>query len=91
MEHSLYDVDKEARFQKVYDAYMQDVYRLCFSYMKNKMDTEDAVQETFCRFYQAMERVIPDLIAQGYQIVTIGELFSFADSQPVGGQLWRKR
>ena len=57
MEHSLYDVDKEARFQKVYDAYMQDVYRLCFSYMKNKMDTEDAVQETFCRFYQAMERV----------------------------------
>lgn len=40
MEHSLYDVDKEARFQKVYDAYMQDVYRLCFSYMKNKMDTE---------------------------------------------------
>lgn len=41
--------------------------------------------------YQAMERVIPDLIAQGYQIVTIGELFSFADSQPVGGQLWRKR
>ena len=57
MEHSLYDVDKEARFQKVYDSYMQDVYRLCFSYMKNKMDTEDAVQETFCRFYQAMERV----------------------------------
>ena len=46
MEHSLYDVDKEARFQKVYDAYMQAVYRLCFSYMKNKMDTEDAVQET---------------------------------------------
>lgn len=52
MEHSLYDVDKEARFQKVYDSYMQDVYRLCFSYMKNKMDTEDAVQETFCRFLQ---------------------------------------
>ena len=45
MEHSLYDVDKEARFQKVYDAYMQDVYRLCFSYMKNKMDTEAAEQE----------------------------------------------
>ena len=41
--------------------------------------------------YQAMARVIPDLIAQGYQIVTIDELFSFADSQPVGGQVWRKR
>ncbi len=50
MEHSLYDVDKEARFQKVYDSYMRDVYRLCFSYMKNKMDTEDAVQETFAAF-----------------------------------------
>ena len=55
MEHSLYDVDKEARFQKVYDAYMQDVYRLCFSYMKNKMDTEDAVQETFLRAYKALD------------------------------------
>ena len=38
-----------------------------------------------------MARVIPDLIAQGYQIVTIDELFSFADSQPTGGQVWRKR
>ena len=31
---------------------------------------------------QAMERVIPDLVAQGYQIVTVAELFSFADSTP---------
>ena len=72
MEHSLYDVDKEARFQKVYDAYMQDVYRLCFSYMKNKMDTEDAVQETFCRFYQAMERVKEKEHVKGWLLVTAG-------------------
>ena len=57
MEHSLYDVDKEARFQKVYDAYMQDVYRLCFSYMKNKMDTEDAVQETFIRIISCLDKI----------------------------------
>lgn len=73
MEHSLYDVDKEARFQKVYDAYMQDVYRLCFSYMKNKMDTEDAVQETFCRFYQAMERVKEKEHVKGWLLVTAGK------------------
>lgn len=74
MEHSLYDVDKEARFQKVYDAYMQDVYRLCFSYMKNKMDTEDAVQETFCRFYQAMERVKEEEHVKGWLLVTAGNV-----------------
>ena len=74
MEHSLYDVDKEARFQKVYDSYMQDVYRLCFSYMKNKMDTEDAVQETFCRFYQAMERVKEEEHVKGWLLVTAGNV-----------------
>ncbi|MFR5618701.1 MAG: RNA polymerase sigma factor [Clostridium sp.] len=74
MEHSLYDVDKEARFQKVYDSYMQDVYRLCFSYMKNKMDTEDAVQETFCRFYQAMERVKEKEHVKGWLLVTAGNV-----------------
>ena len=74
MEHSLYDVDKEARFQKVYDSYMQDVYRLCFSYMKNKMDTEDAVQETFCRFYQAMESVKEEEHVKGWLLVTAGNV-----------------
>lgn len=74
MEHSLYDVDKEARFQKVYDSYMQDVYRLCFSYMKNKMDTEDAVQETFCRFYQAMECVKEEERVKGWLLVTAGNV-----------------
>ena len=74
MEHSLYDVDKEARFQNVYDSYMQDVYRLCFSYMKNKMDTEDAVQETFCRFYQAMERVKEKEHVKGWLLVTAGNV-----------------
>lgn len=71
---ALYDVDKEKRFRKIYDAYMQDVYRLCFSYMKNKMDTEDAVQETFCRLYQAMDKIDEENYVKGWLLVTAGNV-----------------
>ena len=37
----------------IYQRHVQSVYRLCFSYMKNPADTEDAVSDTFCRMIQA--------------------------------------
>lgn len=65
---------EEARFQRIYDTYIQDVYRLCFSYMKNKTDTEDAVQETFCRFYQVMDHVKEEDHVKGWLLVTAGNV-----------------
>lgn len=41
---------------------------------ENKMDTEDAVQETFCRFYQAMERVKEKEHVKGWLLVTAGNV-----------------
>ena len=40
---------KELDFANVYEMYVNDIYRLCFSFMKNHMDAEDAVQETFLK------------------------------------------
>jgi len=37
----------------VYGRYKDMVYRICFAYMKNCADTEDAVQETFVRLIKA--------------------------------------
>ena len=34
---------------KIYDRHKMTVYRVCYTYLKNAMDTEDAVQETFFR------------------------------------------
>jgi RNA polymerase sigma-70 factor (ECF subfamily) len=32
---------------EIYERHCKTVYRVCFAYMKNQADTEDAVQETF--------------------------------------------
>lgn len=47
MSKSLLRTDKE--IAEIYERHSQTVYRVCFAYMKNPMDTEDAVQETFFR------------------------------------------
>lgn len=39
----------------------------------------------------AMERVIPDLIAQGYQLVTVSELLSYSQKELTAGQVYNKR
>ena len=36
----------------IYDKYKNSVYRLAFAYCKNTADAEDAVQETFIKYFQ---------------------------------------
>lgn len=45
METSLLCADKE--ITRLYNQYVNMVYQICFLYLKNKADTEDAVQTTF--------------------------------------------
>lgn len=40
---------------------------------------------------EAMERVIPDLIEQGYQLVTVSELLSYSDEEVCAGNVYNKR
>lgn len=47
MSKSLLRTDKE--IEEIYERHGMTVYRVCFAYMKNSVDTEDAVQETFFR------------------------------------------
>lgn len=37
----------------IYERHIKTVYRVCFAYMKNPADTEDAVQDTFYRLIKA--------------------------------------
>lgn len=43
--------DKEY-FRQIYERNVNDVYKLCFSYLKNSHDSEDAVSMVFCRMMQ---------------------------------------
>ena len=45
MSSSLLRTDKE--IAEIYTRHSKTVYRVCFAYMKNPADTEDAVQDTF--------------------------------------------
>lgn len=39
----------DREIEEIYERYSKTVYRVCYTYMKQPMDTEDAVQETFFR------------------------------------------
>ena len=39
-----------------YDLYGTDVLRLCYMYMRNRADAEDALQETFLKIWRKLER-----------------------------------
>ena len=51
MSNSLLRTDEE--IAELYRRHSRTVYRVCFAYMKNPADTEDAVQETFFRLIKA--------------------------------------
>jgi RNA polymerase sigma-70 factor (ECF subfamily) len=47
--------DREA-FDRLVERYQRDVYRLCYRYLNNHEDANDAAQEVFLRAYRAIER-----------------------------------
>lgn len=51
MSNSLLRTDEE--IAELYDRHSKTVYRVCFAYMKNSADTEDAVQDTFLQLIRS--------------------------------------
>lgn len=46
----------EKELEELYERHSGTVYRVCYAYMKNPTDTEDAVQETFYRLINKKPR-----------------------------------
>lgn len=66
----LLGADKKQEFTKVYEKYVDDVYRLCFSFMKNPMDAEDVVQETFLKYLRTEKDFASEQHRKAWLIVT---------------------
>lgn len=47
------------KFDKIFDLYSKDLFRLIFSYTLNVSDSKDILQETFIKYYQKMDS-LPD-------------------------------
>lgn len=86
MDVSLLDSDKAQEFAKVYETYVDDIYRLCFSFMKNRMDAEDAVQETFLKYYYLGKCFDSQQHLKAWLIVTASN-----HCKDMLKQWWRKR
>ncbi|MCL2153851.1 MAG: RNA polymerase sigma factor [Oscillospiraceae bacterium] len=51
MANSLLRTDKE--IAEIYGRHKDMTYRICFAYMKNIMDAEDVIQDTFCKLIES--------------------------------------
>lgn len=51
---------KEKLFTKIFNLYVDDIYRLVFSYTHNKEDTDDIIQKVFLQFYNHITELDKD-------------------------------
>lgn len=59
---------------QVYNRHVDTVYRLCYSFMKNRADAEDQVQETFLRLLSADKEFENEKHEKAWLIVTASNL-----------------
>lgn len=60
----------DEEFMEIYNRYVDTVYRVCFSFMKNAADTEDMVQETFLKLISCKKRFTSKEHEKAWLIVT---------------------
>lgn len=56
------ETTKEERFDAIYRAYQNDVYKISLYYTKDAYAAEDIAQQVFYKFYQHFENVNPERI-----------------------------
>ena len=61
-------------FADFYQKYYPNVYRVCFSFMKNEADALDMVQETFLRYCETDSKPVGDRHEMGWLVMTAGNL-----------------
>jgi len=69
---SLLRTDKE--ITEIYERHINTVWRVCYSFMKNRVDTEDSVQETFLRLISSGKEFQSESHERAWLIVTASNL-----------------
>lgn len=64
----------DEEFVSTYHRYVDMIYRLCFSFLKNKEDTEDAVQSVFVKYLNCGKRFENEGHEKAWFIVTASNL-----------------
>jgi len=64
----------KAEFIEIYSRQVDTVYRVCYSFMKNRADTEDLVQETFLKLLSTKKEFENERHERAWLIVTASNL-----------------
>ena len=70
----LSETDTQQQFTQIYYRNVSSVYRVCYSYMKNKPEAEDMVQETFLRMITSGQTFENSHHEKAWLIVTAANL-----------------
>ena len=62
--------NSEKEFVSTYNQYVDMIYRLCFSFLKNREDTEDAVQSVFIKYLKNRKKFQNEHHEKAWFIVT---------------------
>lgn len=82
----------EREITEEYEKYVDMVYRICFTYLKNPYDTQEAVQDTFVKFmtnkknFQSEEHKKAWLIVDDSKEILDKRTVSFQDSGDTDGE-----
>lgn len=72
----------EKDFVSIYNNYVDMIYRLCFSFLKNKEDTEDAVQSAFIKYLKSGKKFENERHEKAWFIVTSSNICKDMLRQP---------
>lgn len=61
-------------FIEIYNRHVDTVYRVCYSFMRNRTDTEDIVQETFLKLLSSKKEFESESHEKAWLIVTASNL-----------------
>ena len=64
----------KAEFEDCYQSHFRMVWNLCYTYLHNSADAEDAVQETFLRLYRSQKRFRDREHEKAWLIITAGNV-----------------
>ncbi len=56
-----YNTEKERRFVKVYDAFADEVYKVCVYFTEDKVTAQLIAQRAFVDFYERFENIQPEM------------------------------
>lgn len=55
-----YRSEKERRFDEMYDACADDVYRICLYFTRDKVEAQKIAEQTFIESYDEFEEIKPE-------------------------------